>query len=122
MSKAKRGLVIGIAFLMAGGLATGISQVAGAEPKPTISQVQAQINALTSKFNKAVQQYDQVATQLTAAKARLSQVNKQVARDQAHYITARKKVVQIVNAAYMNSGRTSRSEEHTSELQSLRHL
>jgi cell wall-associated NlpC family hydrolase len=107
MSKAKRGLVIGIAFLMAGGLATGISQVAGAEPKPTISQVQAEINALTSKFNKAVQQYDQVATQLTAAKARLSQVNKQVARDQAHYIAARKKVVQIVNAAYMNSGRTS---------------
>src|SRR5215813_4069778 len=87
MSKAKRGLVIGIAFLMAGGLATGISQVAGAEPKPTISQVQAEINALTSKFNKAVQQYDQVAEQLTAAKARLSQVNKQVAVDQARYST-----------------------------------
>jgi cell wall-associated NlpC family hydrolase len=99
--------VIGVAFLMAGGLATAISQVAGAEPKPTISQVQAQINALTSKFNKAVQQYDQVAEQLTAARARLSQVNKQVASDQAHYTAARKKVVQIVNAAYMNSGQTS---------------
>ena len=107
MSKAKRGLVIGVAFLMAGGLATGISQVAGAEPKPTISQVQAQINALTSKFNKAVQQYDQVAEQLTAARARLSQVNKQMAVDQARYTTARKKVVQIVNAAYMNSAQTS---------------
>ena len=107
MSKAKRGLAIGVAFLMAGGLATGISQVAGAEPKPTISQVQAEINALTSKFNKAVQQYDQVAEQLTAARARLSQVNKQMAVDQARYTTARKKVVQIVNATYMNSAQTS---------------
>jgi len=107
MSKAKRGLVVGVAFLMAGGLATGISQVAGAEPKPTISQVQAEINSLTSKFNKAVQQYDQVAEQLTAARARLSQVNKQMAVDQARYTAARKKVVQIVNAAYMNSAQTS---------------
>jgi peptidoglycan DL-endopeptidase CwlO len=107
MSKAKRGLAIGVAFLMAGGLATTISQVAGAEPKPTISQVQAEINALTSKFNKAVQQYDQVAEQLTAAKARLSQVDKQVAQDQARYAASRKKVVQIVSAAYMDSGQTS---------------
>jgi peptidoglycan DL-endopeptidase CwlO len=107
MSKARRGLVFGVAFLMAGGLATAISQVAGAEPKPTISQVQAEINALTSKFNKAVQQYDQVAQQLTAAKARLSQVNKEMARDQARYTAARKKVVQIVNAVYMDSGQTS---------------
>jgi cell wall-associated NlpC family hydrolase len=107
MSKAKRGLVIGVAFLMAGGLATSISQVAGAEPKPTISQVQAEVNALTTKFDKAVQQYDQVAEQLTAAKARLSQVNKQMARDQASYASARKKVVQIVSAAYMDSGQTS---------------
>ena len=107
MSKAKRGLAIGVAFLMAGGLATAISQVAAAEPKPTISQVQAEINALTAKFDKAVQEYDKVAQQLTAARARLSQVNKQMARDQARYIAARKKAVQIVNAAYMNSGRTS---------------
>src|SRR5215475_8371941 len=107
MSKAKRGLAIGVAFLMAGGLATSISQVAGAEPQPTISQVQAEINALTAKFDKAVQQYDKVAQQLTAARARLSQVNKQMAQDQARYTAARKKAVQIVNAAYMNSGRTS---------------
>jgi peptidoglycan DL-endopeptidase CwlO len=107
MSKAKRGLAIGVAFLMAGGLATGIAQAAGAEPKPTISQVQAEINALTAKFDKAVQQYDQVAQQLTAARARLSQVNKQMASDQARYTAAREKAVQIVNAAYMNSGRTS---------------
>jgi peptidoglycan DL-endopeptidase CwlO len=108
MSKARRiGAVGVVAFLMAGGLATGISQVAGAQPQPTIDQVQAEVNALTAKFNKAVEQYDAVAQQLTAAKARLSQVNKQMARDQAGYNTARAKVVQIANAAYMDSGQTS---------------
>src|SRR5262249_50972198 len=86
---------------------TGMGGGGGAEPQPTISQVQAEINALTAKFDKAVQQYDKVAQQLTAARARLSQVNKQMARDQARYTAARKKAVQIVNAAYMNSGRTS---------------
>ena len=99
--------MVGAAFVLAGGLATGISQVAGAEPQPSISQVQAQVNALTAKFNKAVEQYDQVAQQLTAAKARLSQVNKEMARDRARYNVARARVVQIANASYMDSGRTS---------------
>ena len=99
--------MVGAAFVLAGGLATGISQVAGAEPQPSISQVQAQVNALTAKFNKAVEQYDQVAQQLTAAKARLSPVTKEMARDRARYNVARARVVQIANASYMDSGRTS---------------
>jgi cell wall-associated NlpC family hydrolase len=107
MSSARRIAAVGVAFLMAGGLAAGISQVAGAEPQPTITQVQAKVNALTAQFNKAVEQYDAVAQQLTAAKARLSQVNKEMARDQGRYNTARAKVVQIANAAYMDSGQTS---------------
>ena len=53
LSKARRPVAIGVAFLMAGGLATGITQAAGAEPQPTIAQVQAEVNALTAKFNKA---------------------------------------------------------------------
>src|SRR5690242_2820710 len=72
-------------FLLAGGAATGVSQAAGAAPQPTVSQVQAQVNQLTAQFNKAVEQYDQVAEQLTAAKTRLSQVNKEMAGDQAKY-------------------------------------
>ena len=78
-----------------------------AAPQPTVSQVQAQVNQLTAQFNKAVEQYDQVAEQLTAAKARLSQVNKEMAGDQAKYGAARLKVVQIANASYMDSGQTS---------------
>jgi peptidoglycan DL-endopeptidase CwlO len=105
--KGRRAAVAVAVFLLAGGAATGISQTAGAAPQPTVSQVQAEVNALTAKFNKAVEQYDQVAQQLTAAKGRLSQVNKQMAGDQAKYNAARQKVVEIANASYMNSGSTS---------------
>ena len=107
VSKARRTAAVGVAFLMAGGLATGITQVAGAEPQPTIAQVQAEVNALTAKFNKAVEQYDATQQQLTAAKTRLRQVNKEMAADQGRYDAARMKVVQIANASYEDSGSTS---------------
>jgi len=107
VSKARRTAAIGVAFLMACGLATGITQVAGAEPQPTIAQVQAEVNALTAKFNKAVEQYDATQQQLTAAKTRLRQVNKEMAADQGRYDAARMKVVQIANASYEDSGSTS---------------
>jgi peptidoglycan DL-endopeptidase CwlO len=94
-------------ILLAGGLAVGISQVAGAEPKPTISQVQTEVNTLTAKFNKAVEQYDTVAQQLDQAKSRLKQVDKEMSSDQKRYDTARVKVVQIADASYEDSGQTS---------------
>jgi peptidoglycan DL-endopeptidase CwlO len=106
-TRARRAVAVVAALLLGGGLATGMAQVAGAEPQPTVSQVQAKINQLTGQFNKAVQQYDQVAEQLTAAKARLAQVNKEMAGDQARYNAAQVKVVQIANASYMDSGQTS---------------
>ena len=99
--------MVGAAIVLAGGLAAGISQMAGAEPNPSISQVQAEVNVLTAKFNKAVQQYDAVAQELTAAKSRLSQVNKEMAADQAKYNDSKLKVVQIADATYMDSGSTS---------------
>jgi peptidoglycan DL-endopeptidase CwlO len=106
-SRARRAAVAVAAFLLAGGLATGLSQAAGAEPQPSVSQVQAQVNSLTAQFNKAVEQYDEVAEQLTAAKGRLGQINKEMAGDEAKYNTARGKVVQIADASYMDSGQTS---------------
>jgi cell wall-associated NlpC family hydrolase len=99
--------VVGVAVLLAGGLAAAVTETAGAELKPSISQVQAKVNILTAQFNKAVQQYDQVAEQLKAAKARLSQVNKEMATARIKYNVARRAVVQIANASYMDSGSTS---------------
>jgi peptidoglycan DL-endopeptidase CwlO len=107
VSNAKRTALIGTAIVMAGGLAVGIAQVAGAEPAPSISQVQHEVDVLTAKFDKAVQQYDALTQQLTAAKGRLSQVNKEMGTDQARYTSSRLKVAQIVAAAYEDSGSTS---------------
>jgi len=103
----RRAIAVGAALLLASGLVAAVTTDAGATPPPSIAQVQATINTLTGQFNKANQQYDQAEEQLTAAKARLKQVNKQLARQQARYQAARKLVVQIVDAAYEDSGSTS---------------
>ena len=103
----RRAVAAVAALLLAGGLAVAVTQAAGAQPQPSITQVQDTINTLTGQFNKANQQYDQAEERLTAAKARLNQVNKQLAREQAQYLAARKLVVQIADSAYEDSGSTS---------------
>lgn len=103
----RRSLAVGAGVVLAAGVATASYSVASAAPKPTISQVQAKVNALQSKFDNAVQQYDQVMQQLNAAKARLTQVNKKVAHDQDMFKGAKAKVVQIAASAYENSASTS---------------
>jgi cell wall-associated NlpC family hydrolase len=103
----RRAVALGAAVLLAGGLAVAVTQVAGAQPQPSIDQVRTTINTLTGEFDKANQQYDQVAEQLGAANARLKQVNKQLAGDQARYEAARKLVVQIADSSYEDSGSTS---------------
>lgn len=106
-SARRRAAVIGTAIVLAAGLATAISTVAGAQPQPTVSQVQAKINSLTAQFNKANQQYDQVEEQLSAAKAQLKTLDKQVAKDEAQYEAARKLVVEIADSSYEDSASTS---------------
>ncbi|MCW2932062.1 MAG: hypothetical protein JWM19_3024, partial [Actinomycetia bacterium] len=93
--------------VFAGGLAVGASQFAGAASPPSISQVEKKVNALQSSYDKDVQQFDAASTQLTAAKARLHQVNAEVTVDNARYQAARKQVVQIAAANYEDSGQTS---------------
>ena len=103
----RRAGVLGAAIVLASGLAVMVTQVAGAQPQPSIDQVRATINSLTGQFNKANQQYDQVLEQLGTANARLKQVNKQLAADQAKYAAARKLVVEIADSTYEDSGSTS---------------
>jgi cell wall-associated NlpC family hydrolase len=105
--RTRRVAVLGAAVLLAGGLAAAVTQAAGAQPQPSIDQVRSTINTLTGEFNKANQQYDQVEEQLDAASTRLKQLNKQLARDQARYESARKLVVEIADSTYEDSGSTS---------------
>jgi peptidoglycan DL-endopeptidase CwlO len=103
----RRAAVIGVALLAAIGLATAVTQVAGALPQPSIDQVQAKINSLTTQFNKADQQYDSAQQALTAAKGRLATVNKQLASEQVIYKSAQQKAVQIADSTYEDSAQTS---------------
>ncbi|HEX4833713.1 MAG TPA: NlpC/P60 family protein [Trebonia sp.] len=103
----RRGVAIAAVVVLAGGLAAGVSTLAGAAPSPSISQVQAQVNSNQAQYDKASQQYDQYSSQLTAAKARLNQVQHQVAADTANFSAARTKVVRIAAANYEDSGETS---------------
>jgi cell wall-associated NlpC family hydrolase len=104
---ARRAVALGAAFPLVGGLAVAVTQVAGAQLQPSIDQVRATVNTLTGEFNKANQQYDQVEGQLGAASARLKQVNRQLAGDQARFEAARKLVVQIADSSYEDSSSTS---------------
>src|ERR1700761_2508010 len=103
----RRAAALAAVLLLAGGFAVGVSPVAGAQPQPSVSQVRATINTLSGQFDKANQQYDQVEQQLTAAKARLSQVTTQLHRDQGSYEAARKLVVQIADSTYEDSASSS---------------
>lgn len=105
--RTRRTAVLGAAVLLAGGLVAAVTQVAGAQPQPSIDQVRATINTLTGEFNKANQQYDQVEEQLGAADTRLKQLNRQLAGDQARYQAARRLVVQIADSSYEDSASTS---------------
>jgi peptidoglycan DL-endopeptidase CwlO len=106
-SRVRRVVLSGVAVLLAGGLATAITQGAGAQSQPTISAVQAKINNLTGQFNKANEQYDQVAQELSAAKASLKRVDKQLAGYEAKYEAARRTIVQIAASTYEDSSSTS---------------
>jgi cell wall-associated NlpC family hydrolase len=105
--RTRRAVMLVTAVVFAAGLAVAVTQVAGAEPQPSVSSVKATINNLTGQFNKANQQYDQVEEQLTSAKSQLNQVNKQLTRQRKQYAAARKLVVQIAASSYEDSGSTS---------------
>jgi cell wall-associated NlpC family hydrolase len=92
--------------LLAGSLAA-YSATAGADPQPSLSQVKAQVNSLTTQLDGIGQQYDQASQQLQAARGRLAQVQREAALAQAKFSSARSQVLQIAAAAYEGAGQTS---------------
>ena len=80
---------------------------AGAAPAPSITQVQAQVNSLQGKVDKIGEEYDAAGQQLSAAKARLSQVAKQSDLAQQKYNQASAALAAVAVSAYENSAQTS---------------
>ena len=101
-----RGAVIAAGLALA--LAAAVySQAAGASPKPTIAQVQAQVNGLQKQVDQIGQQYNQVGQQLVAAKARLAAVQRQDGQAEARFTAARAQLRQVAVASYENAGQSS---------------
>ena len=82
LSYARRCATVAVAAVAAAGLLT-MAGSAGAQPQPTVSQVQAKLKKLTDKENWLIQRYDQAKQNLVSARQRLSMVNTEVSKDAA---------------------------------------
>jgi cell wall-associated NlpC family hydrolase len=91
-------------------LATAVavySGAAGASPKPTIEQVQKQVNSLQAQVDQVGQQYSQVGQQLAAARARLAGVQRQDGQAEAKFTAARAQLRQVAVASFENANQSS---------------
>ncbi len=105
-SRLRRGAAIATGLAAASGLAV-FTFAALASPPPTVAQVQAKVNELTSQFDKVTEQLDQVSQQLSAAQTRLDQVRVDVRHADAEFRAARTEVAQIAAATFEDTGATS---------------
>jgi cell wall-associated NlpC family hydrolase len=105
----RRGAAIPLGLLAVGALVISIVSgvAASAAPQPTVSQVQARLSQLNTKFLVLVQRYDAAQQELTSASQRLTLVNKEAARYLSRFNAMRAQVAQIAAAAYMNGQLTS---------------
>jgi cell wall-associated NlpC family hydrolase len=99
-------VAIATSVLVCGGVAT-FTAAAGAAPQPTVSQVQAKIDKLTSQQDQAVQLYDQSAQELASAGQQLALVNREVSTDRANFQSMRAQIAQIASAAYESGNMNS---------------
>jgi cell wall-associated NlpC family hydrolase len=105
-SLARRCATIAVAALAAAGLLT-VAGSAGAQPQPTISQVQAKLKKLTLKEDWLIQRYDQATQDLASARQRLKLVDREVAKDEAAATAMRDEIASIASNVYMNGAMSS---------------
>jgi cell wall-associated NlpC family hydrolase len=102
----RRCAAIATSVLVCGGLAT-FAVSAGAAPQPTITQVQAKVDKLTTQEDVAVQQLDQVTQELRSAKRRLLMIKHEVTIQRAKFQQMRAEISQIATTAYESGNMTS---------------
>ena len=102
-----RVMAVGVAVTaMAGGL-VAYSQDAGAAYKPTISQVQSEVNSLQSQIDQVGEQYDQVTQQVAAAKAKLASVKKQDSQADGLFLSAQASLRRVAVASFETANQSS---------------
>jgi cell wall-associated NlpC family hydrolase len=97
---------IAAAAVAAAGLLT-MAGSAGAQPQPTVSQVQAKLKSLTYKENWLVQRFDEASQNLTSAHERLTVVNTEVGKDAAAARNMQDQIAQIASNVYENGAMNS---------------
>jgi cell wall-associated NlpC family hydrolase len=103
---ARRCATVAVAAVAAAGLLT-MAGSAGAQPQPTVSQVQAKLKKLTYKENWLVQRYDQANQNLASARQRLGVVNTEVNKDAAAARSMQDEIAQIASNVYENGAMSS---------------
>jgi cell wall-associated NlpC family hydrolase len=106
VSYARRWATVAVAAVAAAGLLT-MAGSAGAQPQPTLSQVQAKLKKLTYKENWLIQRYDQASQNLTSARQRLTVVNTEVNKDAAAAKAMQDQIAQIASNVYENGAMNS---------------
>jgi peptidoglycan DL-endopeptidase CwlO len=102
----RRCAAVAVTALTAATVVTAAGSV-GAQPQPTVSQVQAKLKKLTFKENWLIQRYDQASQDLSSARQRLKLVNSEVTKDQAAMTGMRDQIAQIASTVYEDGSMTS---------------
>jgi cell wall-associated NlpC family hydrolase len=102
----RRSAAVAVTVLTAAGIITAAGS-AGAEPQPSISQVQAKLKKLTNQENFLIQRYDQVNEDLTSANQRMKLVNNEVTKDETAMNGMRDEIAQIAATVYEDGSMTS---------------
>ena len=102
----QRVATVAAGLALMGGLAV-YGGIASATPPPTVAQVQAKINQLTSQFDKVSVQLDQASQQLSAARTKLSQVHAHLNQANAQFQAMQASVAANAAAAFEDTGATS---------------
>ena len=106
LTYARRCAIVAVAAVAAAGLLT-MAGSAGAQPQPTVGQVQAKLKKLTSKENWLIQRYDQAKQNLASARQRLTVVNTEVNKDAAAARNMQDEIAQIASNVYENGAMSS---------------
>ncbi len=101
-ARLRQGLAVTTAVAAAGVIAGTAAGTAGAQPQPTVSQVQKRLAQLTSQEDQVVQRYDLASQQLASAQQQLATVNRSVSRDRVQFTAMRGQIAQIAAFAYEN--------------------
>jgi cell wall-associated NlpC family hydrolase len=105
-SIARRCAAVAVTVLTAAGLLI-VAGSAGAQPQPTISQVEARLKKLTLQEDVLIQRFDQANQNLASARQRLALVNREVARDQAAIQAERNQIAAMASTVYEDGSMTS---------------